>query len=158
MGPVVLLLGISVSLHESGLGRVAILVLTAAGVLFFVIAMARPVHPSTLTEVARRVQPGTRWTTIRARDLPGVTERFPRMGQFTELSGRIAFTESGVTWEPSKRSERFLPVGTQTWDASWRIQARRLRGIGNQVQVTLTKSGTDDTVTLWMHGRGFEIS
>ena len=157
-GPFVFVSGISCALRFAGPTRVVILVLTVAIVLFFVVAMVRPVRPSTLTEVTRRVQPGTWWTMIRARDLPGVAERFPRIGQFAEISGRLAFTESGVVWEPSQRSARYFAVGTQRWDPSWDVKARRLRGIGNPVQVTLTKPGTDDTATLWMRGRGFEIS
>jgi hypothetical protein len=158
MGPFVLFLGIACSLALSGPGRVAILVSTVAIVLVFVVSMARPVHPSALTQVTRRGQPGNWPASFRAHSIPGVLQRLPRIGPFAEFSGRLAFTESAVVWEPTMQTQRSFGVGTQSWDGSWSLQARRLRGLGNQVQVTLTKPG-EKSVTLWMrHGRGFEIT
>jgi hypothetical protein len=158
MGGLVLLLGIGCSLALHGPARVVAVVVLVAALAINVLSMARRVEPSELTPLTRRIQPGVWPASVRGLSLPEVAHGKTKMTDFAELGGRVLFTPDGVVWEPSKQTARNLGATTHTWDDQWQIQARRLRGLGSQAQITLTSPNSPEPITLWMRRAGqFEI-
>lgn len=155
MSAFVLASGAAVGFSLSGVARTVTWVLVILIVAFFVTSMLRPVQPSTLTPITR-VQAGS-WTAgIRVGEFPNVlAER--RINPDALLSGSVEFTDHGFVWTPTRRTAKTFGVSSKTWDTTWSVQAKRLRGIGNPVQIDLV-SADGRTVTLWMlRGASFDI-
>jgi hypothetical protein len=158
MGGFVVFIGIGCSLALHGPARVVAVLILVAALATNVLSMARRVEPSELTPLTRRIQPGVWPATVRGLSLPEVAHGKTKITDFAEVGGRVLFTTGGVVWEPSKQIARNLGATTHTWDNEWQIQARRLRGLGNQAQIKLKSPTAQEPITLWMRRAGqFEI-
>lgn len=156
MGAFVLVLGLVVGLQLHGLWRIAVWIAAVLILAFFALSMLRRVQPSEMTRVTARVQPGSWPASIRIADAP-IAAKPRRANLDSTLPGHVQFTENGVAWAPNPPAAKTFGVGPHTWDSTCSIAARRLRGLGNQVQVDLIEPD-GHIVTLWMrHGASFTI-
>ena len=149
MSGFVLVMGALIGLNLNGGTRIVVWVIVAAIVVFLLATMFRPAHPSQLTVVTKRVQPGSWTATIRVGEFPSVLAARPRLNPDATLLGRVELTERGVMWTPGRNAVRSFAASPQTWDSTWTLDARRVPGIGNQVQLDLTALN-GKSVTLWL--------
>lgn len=149
MSAFVLVIGgmVGARLHAPFRWVVWLLVLFA--VAFFAAAMLRPVHPSVLTRVTHRAQPGVWPASIRAGEFPSlVTNR--GLNPDSVLLGHVEFTDEGVVWTPSRTAAKNFQIGSKHWDREWSVWAKRLRGLGHQARVDLVLGPGPTTTTLWI--------
>ena len=60
-----------------------------------------PISPRKLSPIRRRAQPGNWSAFVRAVSLPELSYAQGRLGDFTELPGRISLKPDGIVWEPT---------------------------------------------------------
>lgn len=149
-GALVLVLGLGVSFTVAGPARIFAVALILLILMFFAIVFARTPDPATLTPLAARVQEGAWPASVPAFVFPDLLRHDPRMRATSELTGTVTFSQSGVTWMPSHQTQRSFGAQPTTWNAGWIAEAKRLRGFGGLVQLTLTQRETQQCVTLWM--------
>jgi hypothetical protein len=149
-GAFVFVMGLAVAFAISGPAGVAVAIVTVAIVVFFAIVFARVPQPTTLTSLSPRVRSGSWPATAAASVFPEMLERHPNLRGSSEVTGVLTFSPSGVTWEPTSQSARSFGLQTVHWDAAWTAEARRLRGFGGLVQLTLANPQAPHPVTLWM--------
>jgi hypothetical protein len=74
-----------------------------------------------------------------------------------DVTGTMTLTPGEFRWDPSPRTSQTFGLRPVYWDASWTPSARRLRGFGGQVQLTLTNA-EGLSATLWLrHAKAFPI-
>jgi hypothetical protein len=146
----VLVVGVSDAIAIDGVAKIPILVAAVAMDVLIVVLLVRVPQPSSLTALSARTGEQTWPTTAAVGVLPGVLERNPGLRDTAQLIGTVSLSPSGIRWDPSPRSERFAGPSTVTWDPSWVPYARRLRGLGGLVQLTLASPTGAPPVTLWL--------
>ncbi|HEY4268494.1 MAG TPA: hypothetical protein VGM94_09920 [Galbitalea sp.] len=157
-GVFVLVMGLAVAFAVRGAGGFAIATITVGIAAFFAMALVRVPRPAVLTPLFSRARAGAWPATAAAAIFPQVLERYPRLSSTSEMTGVLTFSQLGVRWEPSTQSARSFGLQPVFWDAQWTAQARRLRGFGGLVQLTLTSPQATQSVTLWMRRAStFEI-
>ena len=149
-GALALVSGLSVSFKIAGPGRIFTVALTLLMLVFFAVVLARTPRPASLVPLVAPIQPGSWPASVPVRAFPELLQHHPRLRSTSELTGTVTFAGSGVSWTPSVQTQRSFGVRTVTWDSSWNAEARRLRGFGGLVQLTLTSPGAQESVTLWM--------
>jgi YD repeat-containing protein len=78
-----------------------------------------------------------------------IVQRNPKLRATTELIGTVTVGPSGVRWNPSAQTARSFGESPAVWDTAWIASARRLRGLGDLVQLTLTNRWrTSNSLTL----------
>jgi len=145
-----LVMGVSVSLAVTGPAKVLILVAVVAIDVFVVVILVRVPQPSTLTALSSRSDDETWPATAAASLFPGLLERNPRLERRGEMTGTVTISASGVQWVPSPQCVRAFGATPFSWDSRWIGYARHLRGLGGQVQLTLTNPSEAMPVTIWM--------
>lgn len=135
-------------------GTVLLLTLAFLGVILatFLFVLLRRPQPSSLTTVTNGLQEGTWSASIPAFLFPQARNARPRMNEFAEFAGTVWISPAGVTWKPNDRTRRGFGISDMTWEPTWSMSARRLRGIGSQVQLNLRNTRTGETVTMWLRG------
>jgi hypothetical protein len=149
-GALVLVLGLGVAFTIAGPARIFMVALTLAILAFFAIIFARTPNPAALTPLVVPIPPGSWPASVPASAFPELLQHHPRLRSASELPGTVTFAESGVTWTPGAQTRRSFGVDSLIWDSTWTPLARRLRGFGSLVQLTMAGPDAQQSVTLWM--------
>lgn len=149
-GVFMLVIGAAVAFAVGGVGGIFIAVVAVVIDGFFATVLVRAPQPSSLTLLSPRSETETWAATAAASLFPGLLERNPSLQGRAELFGTVTLSASSVEWIPSPQSARSFGATAYSWDSRWLRYARRLRGLGGLVQLTLENPSDAQTVTLWV--------
>ena len=75
------------------------------------------------------------------------------MNDFAEFTGRLEFEPDGrISWRADPRFQREYKSLDLSWTPPYRVEARRLRGLGSQVHVAISDAKGSDASDLWLRG------
>lgn len=138
-------------------GRFSIGIDIFAAVMFvalvvILIAWVRPARPAQLTPVLWPIT-GSWRATMQAIQFDDVALSRPSTTNNVAMPGRVTFSQSGLTFTPTRNAAAFYRMGEQHWDTNWTLYGHRLRGFGGQMHLMMVPNNPGATpIDVWMWG------
>lgn len=156
MSAFVMVVGVSFSLRFQWPTNVVIIVVLAVVVGALMLSMVR-YRTAAAIEVHTVPKSGSWPAGIPLIFFSGRTES-DESARVPILMGRITFAPDAITWVPGSLAERTAHVSPVRWEPSCHFSARRLPGIGGQLQLNIDGSAEHPPVALrlWRTG-GFPL-
>jgi hypothetical protein len=147
----VIAIGLSVAFRFDGAVRVAVIVAVLVIVFLLAVTMLRN-RSATFEDVTSLPESGSWPAGISLHDVvPRATADSPERNP---MLGRLAFDSAGATWIPGKAAIGSFNAEPVRWESGSRFSARRLPGIGAQLQLNIDDQRTNSTcvLRLWKAG------